>query len=66
MNALVLLMFDAPSVPLMMHDAKLTVLCRFVRAFPIGMSIFLLCPSNSLASVVLPGPQARSTGKITM
>jgi hypothetical protein len=34
----------------MMHDAILTVLCRFVRAFPIGMSIFLLYPSNSLAS----------------
>jgi len=51
MNALVLLIFDTPSVQLMMHDAILTVLCRFVRAFLIGMSIILLCPSNSLASV---------------
>ena len=34
-----------------MHDATLTVLCRFVRTLPIGMSIFLLYTSNSLASV---------------
>ena len=32
-------------------DATLTVLCRFFCALPIGMSIFLLHPSNGLASV---------------
>ena len=33
------------------HDATLTVLCRFVRALAVGMSVFLLYSSNSLASV---------------
>ena len=35
----------------MMNDATVMVLCRFVSALTIGMSVFLLSPSNSLASV---------------
>ena len=39
----------------MMHDATMRIICRLVRAFPMGLCIFLLYPSHSLAGVDVCG-----------